>query len=106
MLHSLELRQETEHIVAFLDLLGASEIIAGKNENKKSEDVLNSIAELFSFAETGFGQVEDAQSSLRNLKCATFSDNIVFALDLSEIPKDKIVPTVHDFLTTITFFKV
>lgn len=105
MRHSLDRRQETEHIVAFLDLLGASEIIAGKNETRKSEDVLNNIAELFSYAELGFGQVEDAQSELRNLKCATFSDNIVFALDLSKMPKDKIAPTVKDFLITITFFQ-
>lgn len=101
----MERKQETEHIIAFLDLLGASEIIMDKNDDKKSEDVLNSISELFTSAEKLFTAPSEKIPELQNLKCATFSDNIVFALDLSVIPSDKIESAIWEFIIIIAFFQ-
>lgn len=51
-----EWKHETRHIVAILDLLGASEIIGGK----KSEIVMNGISNMFRDAESKWPFVEHA----------------------------------------------
>lgn len=101
----MERKQETEHIVAFLDLLGASEIISGKNEDMKSEDVLSNISGLFRLSQEAFPQAEFVHPALKNLKYATFSDNIVFALDLSKWPSDEIENIIPRFLLVISYFQ-
>ena len=70
-----EWKKETRHIVAMLDLLGASEKIMGD----KSEIVMNGISGMFKAAETTWPYVEHAPYSLHDIKCVTFSDNIALA---------------------------
>ena len=74
-------KKETEHIIALLDLLGASGIIEGD----RSEDYLNLIYDIFDKAESTWPRGKNAPSVLHNVKCVTFSDNVAIALELSSL---------------------
>lgn len=95
----MEQKRETEHIVAILDLLGASDII--KSEN--SEAVLNAISNIFISAEVNWPFVSKAPKVLHDIKCVTFSDNIAFALDLSRL-EDK-EDAIKSFIKYISVFQ-
>ena len=92
-------KHETEHIVAILDLLGASEIIA----SDKSEAVLNAISEIFDKAESTWPRLGNAPSVLHEIKCVTFSDNIAIALDISELEDREHV--IRSFIKYISVFQ-
>lgn len=74
-------KRETEHIIAFFDLLGAKEIISGP----ESETALNIISETFCRAGEYWPHFEKVPAVLHDIKYATFSDNIALALDLSSV---------------------
>lgn len=74
-------KHETEHIVAILDLLGASDIIMGDT----SENVLNALSNIFYNAESTWPFLGNVPEVLQNIKCVTFSDNIALALELSTL---------------------
>lgn len=92
-------KHETEHIVAILDLLGASEMIA----SDKSEAVLNAIAEVFDKAETTWPRLGKAPAVLQDIKCVTFSDNIAIALDISELEDRE--DAIKSFIKYISVFQ-
>lgn len=75
-------KRETEHIIAFFDLLGAKEIIS----SAESETALNIISETFRRAGEYWPHFEKIPEVLHGIKHATFSDNIALALDLSSVP--------------------
>ena len=74
-------KQETKHIVAILDMLGASEMIKGG----RSEDIMNFISNTYIDAEKNWPFTENAPKEVRKLKSITFSDNIVFALEIENM---------------------
>ena len=97
-----EWKHETRHIVAILDLLGASEIIGGK----KSEIVMNGISNMFRDAESKWPFVEHAPVVLHDIKCVTFSDNIAFALEIAEdLSGEEVNATIESFITYISVFQ-
>lgn len=98
----IECKHETRHIVAILDLLGASEIIG----SDKSETVMNGISNMFGDAETKWPYVEHAPSVLHAIKCVTFSDNIALALELSDkLSEDDLNTAIESFITYISVFQ-
>lgn len=98
----IEQNHETKHIIAILDLLGASEIIKGDN----SENVMNVISHLFKAVETTWLHMEPVPLALHDIKCVTFSDNIALALELSEsMSVDKTKSIVKSFIGYISAFQ-
>lgn len=95
----INMKYETEHIVAILDLLGASEMIVGE----KSETVLNTVSEMFRKAASDWPRLGSAPIVLRDIKCVTFSDNIAFALDLSALPDKE--DAIKGFIKYISVFQ-
>lgn len=73
-------KQETEHVVAFLDLLGATK----KIESEESEKYLNKISAVFELAKHRWPAQD--HFPYENIKCITFSDNIAFAMELTKNP--------------------
>lgn len=92
-------KQETEHIVAILDLLGASEIIM----SDRSEVVLNAISEIFDKAASRWIYLGNAPTILHDIKCVTFSDNIAFALDISVVSDKEYA--IKSFIKYISIFQ-
>ncbi len=98
----IEWKQETRHIIAILDLLGASEMIMGD----KSEIAMNGISGMFKDAETKWPHVEHAPAVLHDIKCVTFSDNIALALEVGEeLSKEEMNATIESFITYISAFQ-
>lgn len=97
-----EWKKETRHIIAILDLLGASEMIM----SDQSEIVMNGISDIFRDAESKWPYVENAPSILHAIKSVTFSDNIALALELpDELSKDDLNSAVESFITYISVFQ-
>lgn len=92
-------KHETEHIVAILDLLGASETIT----SERSEAVLNAIFEIFNKAQSTWPFLGNAPAVLHEIKCVTFSDNIALALDLSGLSDHE--DAVRSFIKYISVFQ-
>lgn len=78
--HSTNRKQESEHIVAFLDLLGATE----KIKSAESEKYLNKLSTVFELSKKRWPAQDDLP--YKNIKCVTFSDNIAFAMELTKNP--------------------
>ena len=98
----IEWKHETRHIVAILDLLGASEMIKGDN----SEKVMNAIFDMFKAAEDTWPYVEHAPTVLQNIKCVTFSDNIALALELPDaMSVEDMNVVIESFITYISVFQ-
>lgn len=97
-----EWKHETRHIVAILDLLGASEMIL----SEQSEVVMNGISSMFKNAESKWPYVENAPSVLQDIKCVTFSDNIALALELpDDLLKEEMNVAIESFITYISVFQ-
>lgn len=94
-------RRETEHIVAILDLLGASEMIFGDS----SEVVLNTIAYMFDKAGSTWPHLGNTPAVLGSIKAVTFSDNITFALELSSLQGKEKEEAIKAFIGYITVFQ-
>lgn len=92
-------KHETEHIVAILDLLGASEMIA----SDRSETILNVISQMFRKAASDWLYVQNAPAILHDVKCVTFSDNIAFALNLALLPDKE--DAIKSFIKYISVFQ-
>jgi len=89
-------KHETEHIIAFLDVLGASNMIL----SSQSESYLNLISYIFEKAAEDWPRVNNAPEIIHDIKCVTFSDNIAFALDLSLISdKDDAIKSFIKFIS-------
>lgn len=97
------IKQETAHIVAFLDLLGASEKIMGN----ESQLVLNIISNLFVQGGSNWPQLKNAPSEVKVIKYVTFSDNIAFALELpnAPAPSDQTQTVIQSFIKYISVFQ-
>lgn len=92
-------KHETRHIIAILDLLGASKMIMGNN----SENVMNAIFDMFKSAETVWPYLKFLPIVLHNIKCVTFSDNIALALELpNSMSKDELRSVIKDFIAYIS----
>lgn len=97
-----ECKNETRHIIAILDLLGASEMIM----SDQSEDVMNAISDMFKDAEEKWPYVEHAPSILQGIKSVTFSDNIALALELpDELSTNDLNIAIESFITYISVFQ-
>ena len=95
-------KSETRHIIAILDLLGASEMI----QSNGSEEVMNYIFDSFQSAEAEWPYVKNAPSTIKDIKFVTFSDNIAMALELPDQLTGKDVKTiVEDFIRYISVFQ-
>lgn len=95
-------KHETRHIVAVLDLLGASEMIMDEN----SEAVMNVISNMFKAAESRWPRLEHAPVILHNIKCVSFSDNIALALELPEdLSKEEMNASIESFIAYISVFQ-
>lgn len=81
----MEMKHETRHIVAIMDLLGATKLISGC----ESEDVMNFISDMYEKTATDWVNVEHAPEELKQIKCVTFSDNIALGLELPLDLSDK-----------------
>ena len=79
-------KHETKHIVAILDMLGASEMI----KSGRSEDIMNFISNTYIDAEKNWPFTENAPKEVRKLKSITFSDNIVFALEIENMQEAEV----------------
>ncbi len=95
-------KHETRHIVAVLDLIGATKLIEGSH----SEAVLNKIAYLFKEVENNWPYLEKAPTELHNIQCVTFSDNIAVAVELpEELTTSEIGKHISSFITYIGIFQ-
>lgn len=95
-------KSETRHIIAILDLLGASEMI----QSNGSEEVMNYIFDSFQSAEAEWPYVKNAPSTIKDIKFVTFSDNITMALELPDQLTGKDMKTiVEDFIRYISVFQ-
>lgn len=97
--NQVEIKKETEHIVAILDLLGASEMIL----SDQSEAVLNAISDIFSKVAAEWVHVQSAPEVLHNIKRVTFSDNIALAIDLTKVPNRQ--EAIDSFVKYISIFQ-
>ena len=92
-------KHETRHIIAILDLLGASKMIMGNN----SENVMNAISDMFKSAEEVWPYRKSVPLLLHKIKCVTFSDNITLALELpNSMSKDELRSVIKDFIAYIS----
>ena len=95
-------KSETRHVIAILDLLGASEMIQGNG----SGEVMNYIFDSFQSAEAEWPYVKNAPSTIKDIKFVTFSDNIAMALELPDQLTGKDMKTiVEDFIRYISVFQ-
>lgn len=94
-------KQETKHIVAILDMLGASEMIKGG----RSEDIMNFISNTYIDAEKSWPFTENAPKEVRKLKSITFSDNIVFALEIENMQETEILEAVKALTIYVSVFQ-
>ncbi|MBS4959333.1 MAG: hypothetical protein KHZ62_00745 [Clostridiales bacterium] len=99
-----EVKKETEHIVAFLDLLGASEVIQGG----KSEIILNKIYDVYQLSIEHWSK-DQIFNSFGELKISVFSDNILIARELEPIENKTLtchrISQILNFLSFIGMFQ-
>lgn len=74
--------EEKWHIIAFLDLLGASKIM----ESDRSQEVLVKIKEVFEFTRM-IAEVE-YRENISDIEVTVFSDNITFARKIPQNPEE------------------
>ena len=95
-------KHETRHIVAILDLIGASEIINGE----RSETVMSIISHIFEQAYNTWPYLESAPDELHGIKRVAFSDNIALALELPEdMSVDRVKSVTEYFIKYISVFQ-
>lgn len=95
-------RHETRHIIAILDLIGASELIIGED----SEKVMNAIWCIFKDAASTWLYRESVPRILHDIKCVTFSDNIAIALEVpNSVTENELRSTIEKFIAYISVFQ-
>lgn len=92
----------TRHIIAILDLLGASEMIEGND----SEKVMNAIWCIFKNVESTWLYMKSVPIILHDIKCVTFSDNIALALEVSNsVSENELRSVIENFIAYISVFQ-
>lgn len=94
-------KHETRHIVAILDMLGASNMI----RSDSSEKVMNFILTTYDDAENKWPFLEHAPKMIHNLKCITFSDNILFALEIEGMDEMEVEEAIKALTVYIAVFQ-
>ncbi len=93
---------ETRHVVAILDLLGASEQICSAN----SERTMSIMLHIFTSAKDYWHSFNSAPDISSNIKFVTFSDNIAMALKLPNNMDDKtMIDAIKNFIIYISVFQ-
>lgn len=89
-----------KHIIAFIDLLGASEAIKNDNNDTNLNTVNILLHNVINICKS------DATNKYSQFEVKAFSDNIVIAQNCSEIPEWEMKELIHSLFSFVALFQI